>query len=107
VGRGGGLGIVTPSFKAKTECIPLCVPGSSFTYKATNSKINSITHVYYIVSYYKNLLHVRNGLSSRKDTMLPQTDDRGLTRLEKVFIKELLIFRAAEHSSNMQEIGQE
>jgi hypothetical protein len=43
---------ITPSFKAKTECIPLCVPESSFTYKVTNSEINSITSVYYIKSYY-------------------------------------------------------
>jgi hypothetical protein len=41
---------VTPSFKVKTECIPLCVPGSIFTHKVTNSKINSITSVYYNVS---------------------------------------------------------
>jgi hypothetical protein len=39
---------VTPSFKAKTECIPLYVLVSSFTYKATNSEINSITSVHYI-----------------------------------------------------------
>jgi hypothetical protein len=44
---------VTHSFKAKTECIPLCVLRSSFTHKATNSEINSITGVYYIESYYK------------------------------------------------------
>jgi hypothetical protein len=55
---------VTPSFWAKTECIPLCVPGLSFTHKATNSGINSITSVYYIGSYYKNLLQVQEGLSS-------------------------------------------
>jgi hypothetical protein len=29
---------VTPSFKAKIECIPLCVPGSIFTHKAINSE---------------------------------------------------------------------
>jgi hypothetical protein len=45
--------------------------------KATNSRINSITSVYYIVSYYKNLLQVQKGLSSEKDTILPQPDDRG------------------------------
>jgi hypothetical protein len=49
---------VTQSFKAKTECTPLCVPGSSFTHKATSSEMNSITSVYYIASYYKNLLQV-------------------------------------------------
>jgi hypothetical protein len=65
---------VTPSFKVKTECIPLCAPGSSFTHKAINSGINSITSVYYIVSYYKS----RNDLSSAKDTILPQADDRGI-----------------------------
>jgi hypothetical protein len=42
--------IVTPSFKVKTECIPLCVTGSIFTHKVTNSEINSITSVYYNVS---------------------------------------------------------
>jgi hypothetical protein len=98
---------ITPSFKAKTKCFPLCVPGSSFTHKATNSEINSMTSVYYIISYYKkNLLHVQNGLSSGKDTILPHADDQGPTRLEEVFIKELLIFYAAEHSGNIQEIGQ-
>jgi hypothetical protein len=69
--------MVTPNFKAKTECIPLCVPGSSFTHKVTNSEINSITSVYYIVSYLQNLLQVQKGLSSGKDTILPQADDRG------------------------------
>jgi hypothetical protein len=58
----------------------------------TSSEINNITSVYYIVSYYKNLLQVQNGLSSGKDTVLPQADDRGFARLEEVFIKELLIF---------------
>jgi hypothetical protein len=41
---------VTPSFNAKTECVHLCVPGSIFTHKTINSKINSITSVYYNVS---------------------------------------------------------
>jgi hypothetical protein len=83
---------VTPSFKFKIECIPLCVLGSSFTHKVANSEINSITNVYYIISdYKKNLLHVQNGLSSEKDTILPQADDWGPTRLKEVFIKELLI----------------
>jgi hypothetical protein len=44
---------VTTSFKAKTECIALCVSGSSFTHTVTNSEVNSITSVYYIDSYYK------------------------------------------------------
>jgi hypothetical protein len=38
--------------------------GSSFTHKATNSEINSITSVYYIESYYKNLITRPRGLSS-------------------------------------------
>jgi hypothetical protein len=53
--------IVTSSFWTKTECISLCVPGSRFTHKATNSGINSITSIYYIVSYYKTYY------KSRKD----------------------------------------
>jgi hypothetical protein len=36
----------------------MCVLGSSFTHKVTNSEINSITIVYYIESYYINLLQV-------------------------------------------------
>jgi hypothetical protein len=43
-------GGVTPNFKVKTECILLCVSGSIFTHKVTNSEINSITCVYYNVS---------------------------------------------------------
>jgi hypothetical protein len=39
-----------------------------------------------------------------KDTM-PQADDRGLTHLEEVFIKELFIFRAAEHRSKIGSIA--
>jgi hypothetical protein len=42
--------VVTPCFKVKTECIPLCVSGSIFTHKTTNSEINSITSVYNIES---------------------------------------------------------
>jgi hypothetical protein len=53
------------------------VPGSSFTHKVTNSGINSIISVYYIVSYDKNLLQVQKGLSSGEATFLPQADDRG------------------------------
>jgi hypothetical protein len=41
---------LTPSFKVKTECIPLCMPESIFTHKAINSEINSIINVYYNVS---------------------------------------------------------
>jgi hypothetical protein len=46
VSAGSGVMVfVTPSLKAKTECIPLCVPELSFTHKATNCEINSITSV--------------------------------------------------------------
>jgi hypothetical protein len=45
IGVAAGPMVVTPSFKAKTECIPLCVSGSSFTHNATNSEINSIINV--------------------------------------------------------------
>jgi hypothetical protein len=47
---------VTLSFKAKTECIPLCVPRSSFPHKVTNSEkivelvfntSSLITEIYY------------------------------------------------------------
>jgi hypothetical protein len=44
---------VTPSFKAKIECIPLCVQVSSFTHKAINNEINGITSVYYVEYYYR------------------------------------------------------
>jgi hypothetical protein len=60
----------------------------------TNSEINSITSVYYIASFYKYLLQVQEGLSSGKDTILPHADDRGFTRLEEIFIKELIVFWA-------------
>jgi hypothetical protein len=48
----------------------------------------------FIMSYliYKNLLQVQKGLSSGKDTILSQADDRGFARLDEVFIKVLLIF---------------
>jgi hypothetical protein len=57
--KSSGEGAITPSFKAKTECISLCVLGSSFTNKARNGEINNITNVYYIESYYKSLLQVQ------------------------------------------------
>jgi hypothetical protein len=41
------LSFVTPNFKAKTEYVPLYVPGSSFTHKDINSEINNIISVYY------------------------------------------------------------
>jgi hypothetical protein len=68
-----------PILRPKLNALPLFVPGSSFTHKATNSKIKSITGVYYIESYYKT-----KRSKQRKDT-IPQADDGGLTRLE-IFI---------------------
>jgi hypothetical protein len=65
-----------PVFRPKLN-VPLCVSGSSFTHKATNSGINIITSVYYIISYYKYFLQVQEGLSSGKDTIMAKADDQG------------------------------
>jgi hypothetical protein len=46
-----------PVFRPKLNAF-LYMSGSSFTHKATDSGINSITSIYYIVSYYKYLLQV-------------------------------------------------
>jgi hypothetical protein len=82
---------VTPGFKAKTKCIHLCVSGSIFTHKVTNSEINSITSVYYIEFYYKNLLQDQEIYITEQNTT-PQAEDQELARLEEVFIKEIFIF---------------
>jgi hypothetical protein len=67
---------VTPSFKSKTRCSSYVCPGSScHTYGQNVSTENQC--LYYIVSYYKNLLHVQKGLNSGMDTTLPHVDDRG------------------------------
>jgi hypothetical protein len=42
------------------------VPGSSFTHKATNSGISSITSVYYIVSYLQKLITSPKKTKQRK-----------------------------------------
>jgi hypothetical protein len=55
-----------PVLRPKLNAFPLCVSGSCFTQKPTNSEINSITSVYYIESYYKSLLQVQKGLNSGK-----------------------------------------
>jgi hypothetical protein len=57
---------VTPNFMAKTECIPFCVLGSSFTHKATTSEINSITSIYYIESYYKTYYKTKRSTQRNK-----------------------------------------
>jgi hypothetical protein len=67
---------ITPSFKFKTECIPLCVPRSIFTHRATNSEINSITSVYYNVSLIQNLLQDQEVYIAEQNTT-PQAEDRG------------------------------
>jgi hypothetical protein len=70
------LYIVTPSFNAKTRCSSYVCPGSNcHTYGQNVSTENHC--LYYIVSYYKNLLQVQKELNSRMDTILPQADDRG------------------------------
>jgi hypothetical protein len=68
--------LVTPSVKAKTTCSSYVCPGSScHTYGQNVSTENQC--LYYIISYYKNLLQVQKGLNSGMDTILPQADDRG------------------------------
>jgi hypothetical protein len=76
---------ITPSFKVKTECIPLCVPGSIFTHKATNREINCITSVYYNVSLIQNLLQDQEVYIAEQNTT-QQAEDQGLARLKEVFI---------------------
>jgi hypothetical protein len=71
-----GMIIVTPGFKAKTRCSSYVYPGAScHTYDQNVSTKNQC--LYYIVSYYKNLLQVQKGLNNEMDTILPQADDRG------------------------------
>jgi hypothetical protein len=50
------MSFFTPCFKAKIECNTSMCARISFTHKVINSEINSITNVYYIKSYNKNLL---------------------------------------------------
>jgi hypothetical protein len=74
-GKTTALG-VTPGFKAKTRCSLYVCPGSScHTYDQNVNTENQC--LYYIVSYYKNILQVQKGISSGKDTILPHADDRG------------------------------
>jgi hypothetical protein len=78
---------VTPSFKAKTRCSSYVCRGSScHTYGQNVSTENQC--IYYIVSYYKNLLQVQKGLNSGMDTILPRQMTRVFTCLEEVFIKQ-------------------
>jgi hypothetical protein len=65
-----------PVFKTKTRCSSYVCPGSScHTYgQNVNTEYQCL---YYIVSYYKNLLRVQKGLNSGMDPILPQAVDRG------------------------------
>jgi hypothetical protein len=58
--------VLHPDFKAKTECISLCVPGLISTHKATNSEINSITSVYYIKFDYKTYYKTKRSKQRNK-----------------------------------------
>jgi hypothetical protein len=65
-----------PVFKAKTRCSSYVCPGSScYTYGQNVS--TEYQCLYYIVSYYKNLLQVQKGLNNGMNPILPQTVDRG------------------------------
>jgi hypothetical protein len=76
VGRPVKEAVVTPGFKAKTRCSSYVCPGSScHTYGQNVNTENQC--LYYIVSYYKNLLQVQKGLNSGMDPILPQAVDRG------------------------------
>jgi hypothetical protein len=65
-----------PDFKAKTRCSSYVCPVSNCH---TYGQIVSTEYqcLYYIVSYYKNLLQVPNGLNSGMDPILPQAVDQG------------------------------
>jgi hypothetical protein len=52
---------VTLSFKVKIECIPLCVLGSNFTHKMTNSEMNSKTNVFITSNLITSLKRLSNG----------------------------------------------
>jgi hypothetical protein len=67
---------VTPGFKAKTICSSYVCLGSRCHTNGQNVNIENQC-IYYIVSYYRKLLQVQKGISSGKDTILPQADDWG------------------------------
>jgi hypothetical protein len=65
-----------PVFKAKTRCSSYVCPGSScHTYGQNVS--TEYQYLYYIVSYYNNLLQFQKGLNSGMDPILPQAVDWG------------------------------
>jgi hypothetical protein len=87
-------------FKAKTRCSSYVCPGSScHTYGQNVS--TEYQCLYYIVSYYKNLLQVEKGLNSGMDPILPQAVDRGFRTPRRNLHQ-----RTPQHSSNMQRIWQ-
>jgi hypothetical protein len=64
-----------PIFKTKTRCSSyVCLGSSCHTYGQNVS--TEYQCLYYIISYYKNLLQVQKGLNSGMDTILPQAVDR-------------------------------
>jgi hypothetical protein len=65
-----------PVFKAKTRCSSYVCPGPSCHTYGQNVSIE-YQCLYYIVSYYRNLLQVQKGLNSGMDPILPQAVDRG------------------------------
>jgi hypothetical protein len=65
-----------PVLKTKTRCSSYVCPGSNcHTYGQNVS--TEYQCLYYIVSYYKNLLQVQKGLNSGMDPILPRAVDRG------------------------------
>jgi hypothetical protein len=65
-----------PVFKAKIRCSSYVCPGSScHTYGQNIS--TEYQCLYYIISYYKNLLQVQKGLNSELEYIMPQAVDRG------------------------------
>jgi hypothetical protein len=71
-----------PVFKAKTRCSSyICPESSCHTYGHNVS--TEYQCLYYIVSYYKNLLQVQKGLNSGMDPFLPQAVDRGFHTLRR------------------------
>jgi hypothetical protein len=67
---------VTPGFKTKTRCSSYVCPRSSCHTYGQNVSIE-YQCLYYIVSYYRNLLQVQKGLNNGMDPILPQVVDRG------------------------------
>jgi hypothetical protein len=66
----------TRFLRPKTRCSSYVCPGSScHTYGQNIS--TEYQCLYYIVSYYKNLLQVQKGLNSGMNLILPQVVDRG------------------------------